>query len=163
MMWISHIATAGLICALTVNAQQCLPYYQDCSFYSRCLETATPCGPSGYAIGLAEKICLRSLAAKSQFSPAGQKWAWNTILCLQETLVPIANGSMILSCDQIKTFGYNSHLECYVKSGFCSLPISDVILIYHIIDIDDEVLRQAVLVAKSCARLYYYNLLNATY
>lgn len=158
------MALLALICSFPVNATpQCLPSYQDCSFYSRCLEKTTPCGPSGYAIGQSEKMCLKFLAAKSRFSPAGHKWARKTTLCLQGALMPIANGTLTLSCDQIRTFGFNSHLDCYVMSGFCSLLITDIILIYHIIDIDNEALRQAGLLAQACVRLYYYRLFNPNF
>ncbi|RHZ50198.1 uncharacterized protein CDV56_103963 [Aspergillus thermomutatus] len=58
-------------------------------------------------------------------SASGQEWITETMLCLQEELVPFTNGSQSPSCSELKQYALGTHAGCYVKSGVCTLPIED--------------------------------------
>jgi len=108
----------------------------DCSFYTTCMEAVRPCGPSGYSIGYGGRFCGMFTEQIESYSARGQVWVRNVRLCLQEALVPYValalNGSS-LSCGEIETFAFQSHVACYTDplangdSSFsvCTLPITD--------------------------------------
>lgn len=150
-----------------LNSSRCLSSDRDCSFYSRCLENAIPCGENGYATGFGTKYCTKFSQNSSKFSPKGQTWMWNTMSCLQKVLEPIANKdtNISMNCSQIKEFAYNSHPNCYVIStpgGVCLLPVTDWVELVKIVEIDMPALKQAVSVAKSCGKVYYGKILATT-
>lgn len=138
-----------LVLTATANSQLCLPIDQDCSFYSRCLEEAVPCGPNGYALGFGLPYCTKFKENYSRFSPAGRIWIWSTMHCLQETLVPVANGEVTMTCDEIHSFAFASHSVCYTQPGssICNLPFTDWILLFVMIsqELDDPATWQQML------------------
>jgi len=50
----------------------------------------------------------------------------NTMQCLQEALIPEAQGiSEITTCEQLDDYAFSTHPKCYIDNGFCTLPPSD--------------------------------------
>lgn len=48
------------------------------------------------------------------------------MLCLQRKLVPQATGlTNITTCTELENYAFSTHPQCYVDSGFCSLPPTD--------------------------------------
>ncbi len=93
----------------------------NCDFYEKCLEAKNQCGNEGYAIGYGQKYCraFNSL----DLSPQGEKWITATMACLQENLIPYAEDKT--DCKVIKDSAFQSHVNCYVNSGFCDLSNQD--------------------------------------
>lgn len=93
----------------------------NCEFYDKCLEAKNSCGASGYPLGYGLKFCgtFNSMALSAE----GEKWITATMACLQERLIDYAETKT--SCDKIRTEAFSSHVQCYVDSGFCKLPLSD--------------------------------------
>ncbi|KAF7342192.1 hypothetical protein MVEN_01807100 [Mycena venus] len=110
------------------NLTKCAtPIRDDCTFYTDCLEAKYQCGSDGYPIGYGFHFCTKFAESKSKLSTAGQAWISNTMLCLQNALVPEATGApgAAATCADLKTKAFATHADCYVDSGLCSLPITD--------------------------------------
>ncbi|KAH9479093.1 hypothetical protein JR316_0007672 [Psilocybe cubensis] len=133
-----------------------------CDFYRECLESKFHCGPKGYPLGYGEKYCEKFVAGQDKLSPAGQKWMMDTMQCLQRVLVPDATESEADNrkpgeldhsdtksarestdtgsnnnkrCDALKQKAFDSHSECYLANGLCSLSGRDWVEIVEIIGI----------------------------
>lgn len=119
------------------NSTLCLPIPDDCSFYRRCLEAKVPCGDNGYALGFGQYYCNIFREKNDRFSAAGQEWIQSVMYCLQEVLVPFANGKEITDCAGIRSFAFASHYCCYINPGngfsICTIPWSDWIKLFIII------------------------------
>lgn len=124
-----------ICCAATVFSQSCLPIEQDCSFYPRCLEAQVPCGPDGYALGFGLRYCNKFKEHHYSFSPRGRLWLWSTMKCLQNALIPVANGQVTMTCPEIRSFAITSHAPCYTQPGqsICQLPLTDWTRLFVII------------------------------
>jgi hypothetical protein len=130
------------------------PVERTCAFYSQCLETAFPCGESGYAIGYGEKYCSR-YDVEAGFSAAGVVWRNAVLHCLQEKLVPLLSETSTLTCDGVTTFAFDSHPGCYTAGpSICFLPPGDVYNVVKTIDGQDILslrsAKQMAAVAGTC-------------
>lgn len=98
-------------------------------------------------------------------SASGQEWITETILCLQEELVPFTNGSSP-SCSELKQYALGTHAGCYVKSGVCTLPVEDWEKILEIVApaliSEPENFKAAFETAGECVLLYIWLLGRAT-
>jgi hypothetical protein len=94
-------------------------------------------------------------------SPAGQAWVTNTMLCLQRDLVVYGDGSQSISCPDLRTFAFNTHPDCYVKSGVCTLPPSDWEIIISTVSFKElfsslDALKATLQTVKGCADFYVW-------
>ncbi|OXA40201.1 Speckle-type POZ protein [Folsomia candida] len=155
----SHAPRANTVThTSTQTSRKCLSHQRDCSFYSRCLEKSIPCGENGYATGWGDKYCTKFVRNVSKFSPMGQTWMWSAMSCLQRALEPIANGEVSMNCSQITEFAYTSHPDCYIVStpgGVCLLPFTDWVELVGSIEINVLVVKQMVITAIFCGKVYY--------
>lgn len=130
MFQFSFIAGITLLAlTATANNQSCLPIYRDCSFYSRCLEAAVPCGPNGYAIGTGLPYCLKFEEHYERFSLRGREWVWTTAYCLQTALIPVANREKTMTCGEIHSFAFASHSGCYTQLLHLRLAIQWLVVV----------------------------------
>jgi hypothetical protein len=111
------------------------PVMQTCSFYSDCMESKVPCGPNGYALSYGLKFCHKFSSTLESFSPRGQRWIWDTMNCLQKTLVPSLENCKN-NCSILQKAAFASHPRCYVKSGVCELPAFDWVTIVSVVGKD---------------------------
>lgn len=130
------------------------PVADDCAFYRSCLESAHPCGSSGYALGFGERLCYAFIARRAEFSAAGQAWLRGVRPCLQRALVPLLPAST-LSCGSLGDTAYASHAGCYTAADntLCDLPIADVLALANVLSLDlldPRAIRQMAEVAKTC-------------
>eukprot|EP00698_Gefionella_okellyi_P019106 TRINITY_DN5809_c0_g1_i1.p1 TRINITY_DN5809_c0_g1~~TRINITY_DN5809_c0_g1_i1.p1 ORF type:complete len:176 (+),score=13.24 TRINITY_DN5809_c0_g1_i1:100-627(+) len=101
------------------NSTECAhPVSGTCDFYPDCLEKAHPCGASGYAMGFGNVFCHK-FSSLQHLTPAATTWRDSTRACLQDALVPLvhdlnAPGAQI-TCSQIETIAFNSHVACYTQ------------------------------------------------
>ena len=63
-----------------------------------------------------------------------------------------ANLPETASCSDAETAGFNSHPGCYVKSGFCQLPVSDWVLVLATISPSDLNFQQMLVTGVSCLK-----------
>lgn len=130
------------------------PVVNDCSFYRTCLEPAHRCGEDGYGLGFGERLCYTFLAHDDEFSPLARAWLSGVRQCLQRELVPLL--STPLSCGDVATKGYASHMRCYTapEQSICALPLADVAHLTTLLGTDlitVEALGQVRDVALHCA------------
>jgi hypothetical protein len=101
-----------------------------CEYYfCRDRNRSEPCGARGYYQGFVGRYCiLFTEATIPRLSPQGQQWIADVRPCLQEAMEEVDDE---MSCEDVKAHGYNAHLGCYVNTGFCALPLTDMITIFN--------------------------------
>ena len=141
------------------------PVRGQCSFYEDCLETRYHCGADGYPLGYGKKYCNKFNAASDQFSQKGQIWMLDTMECLQRLLVPEATGPEEMGkqgtspCDELRKKAFESHAECYVQNGVCTLSVKDWIEIVEVVGLKTlfgnwEALKEVLKTVAGCLELY---------
>lgn len=124
---------SGTVCIDYQKAAGC----GGCQFYScRDAQAATSCGARGYYLGFGGRYCEKFLqVTRPRIGPAGQRFLDTVRDCLinfVDTQIPAAT-----TCSDVKQRAFNSHVACYRDSGFCSLPVSDQLLILNTVDLVD--------------------------
>ena len=103
----------------------CADAVGSCDFY-QCLDQTFPCGDKGYALHFGHKFCTKSdtqLFNRMQ-TEQGKQWVLDTMKCLQQALSERLDIEA-LSCQKIQDIGYQTHMNCYIQSGYCELPGQD--------------------------------------
>jgi len=72
----------------------------------------------------ATKFCNLYDKYYSHFSYQGQQWIDAVRKCLQVSLVPLLRPWRSLSCKEVKTIAFNSHVPCYIRPNDQSPQIS---------------------------------------
>lgn len=107
---------------LSVHAQAyCPSSYSSCDYYV-CAEEHQPCGPKGYWTGWGHRICEKFLNKEAKFSLEAQQWMRENRNCLQARAEEIAEHAQ---CSTIRKAAMQSHVACYVDTGFCHLNLAD--------------------------------------
>ncbi len=118
-----------------------------CDYY-RCREQEDACGPDGYHLGFGYHYCNAfRLIAERHASPEAQGWLSRVRRCLIETLDRDETEG---DCNQLKERAFDSHVECYVKTGFCDLPLSDWLLVVNTVKLRDIDLYQLFATSSEC-------------
>jgi hypothetical protein len=144
-----------------IPSQCFVPDGHDCSWYRKCLEARIPCESSAhaYAITYAEKYCKRYKDNYDKFSEKGKKWVDAVRKCLQESLVHVLYPQIDITCEDVKTQAFRSHVGCYKKPsneiGLRDLTIADCMRIVWtvkgaIVDEYEETLRGSWPLFKIC-------------
>lgn len=96
-----------------------------CDYYDcREAESEAQCGEEGYYLGFGARHCKSlSIVTAPELSLPGQTWLGLTRQCLLDYAE--AEIEQEATCDTIKRKALNSHIDCYVDSGFCDLPFVD--------------------------------------
>jgi hypothetical protein len=110
----------------------------------------------------ASKYCEAYLAERDSFKD--KKWQNGVRTCLQQTMLSKLRVSPGASCSQIKSWGFGSHLGCYMRPipsspeiSFCHLPALDIGRIAWIARgaiFEKEVIIQFGKMIKECAGQY---------
>lgn len=108
-----------------------------CQFYNcRDAQATSTCGSRGYYLGFGGRYCERFLVVtRPRVSAAGQRFLDTVRDCLVNFLDTQVTPSS--KCADVKTRAFNSHIACYRDSGFCSLPLTDQLLILNTVDLTD--------------------------
>jgi hypothetical protein len=123
-------------------------------FYT-CAEDALGCGEDGYLLGYGARYAERFYQqTRPTMSLRGRLWIDDVLICLQDELrASIDTGS---SCAEVRTIAFDSHPDCYIEAGFCSLPLSDVVKVAATVDVIDwfsaDAVRQVITTAARCSR-----------
>lgn len=94
------------------------PSRTSCEYYQN-LEEIHQCGPKGYPLRFGLRLCEKYLRAEPKASPGIQAWFPEVRLCLQEALEE--QREEITDCEDLKKRALDSHIPCYVSTGFCEL------------------------------------------
>src|SRR5690349_12841923 len=98
------------------------PSETDCQYYQE-IENAHQCGPRGYAMNFGYRLCEKYLKAQPRTTENVQAWFPKVRLCLQQYLEE-TNG-LFTTCKDLKSRALESHLACYLSTGFCELNKHD--------------------------------------
>ena len=96
------------------------PSETDCRYYLE-VEKHFKCGPRGYLLNFGHRLCEKYLRSEPHARPAVQTWFPKVRYCLQDF---IAHGSFT-NCSDLKEQALESHIGCYVSTGFCELSGKD--------------------------------------
>lgn len=102
-------------------SSECKPEANSCDFYL-CKEMNDPCGNRGYWLAYGYKYCRIFLTQTQHFPEASKDWMLKTRLCLQQS---INHDTRELSCAADREAAMDSHVHCYIDSGFCDLSIKE--------------------------------------
>uniref|UniRef100_A0A1X7UZ52 VWFA domain-containing protein n=1 Tax=Amphimedon queenslandica TaxID=400682 RepID=A0A1X7UZ52_AMPQE len=92
----------------------------DCSFYN-CLDTKFRCNDKDYPLRRGEPDCQKYISESNCFTKSGQAWITSVRRCLMQSIVNSALYSNAnTTCDQLKTFAFESHSNCHTSYGFCT-------------------------------------------
>ena len=117
-----------------INSNTCKsPNGSDCSWYRDCLAKQFDCSQSNedYAILYGEKFCNLFENNFEAFSTRAQNWVNSVKMCLQLELSSFINKNNDASCTEIQRAAFNSHTECYMRSGVCELTFHDWFVIFN--------------------------------
>ena len=110
------------------------PSGNTCDWYRQCFEKQFPCKHTSYpyAIGFAEHYCEEYNKMYNKFTSDGKKWIDAVRKCLQVELVALMKSSKAMTCKEIQTYAFKSHVPCYhtpnpsqPQISFCRLPLVD--------------------------------------
>ena len=141
------------ICEETVEVSSCIDALGasgcgQCSYYS-CLEESANCGEDGYLLNFVGKYCNRfTQVTYPRLSDFGKVW----MSTVRECLIYNMEESYFAgeSCSSIEERGIRDHIDCYVDSGICSLPLRDWFSVVSTISPVEFPFMQAVSVGISC-------------
>ena len=102
-MWARYISCTSVVLMLsgTLAYAQCQSgAHLSCAVYTTCFDKYCPCEATGdgYFIRYGKKYCDRFLASTG-WSKKGNKWRNQTLLCLQESIVPKLSITEPPKCD----------------------------------------------------------------
>lgn len=119
-----------------------------CSYYE-CLEEKAQCGDSGYILDFVGKYCNRfTQVTYPKLSEFGKVWLEGVRECLIYNMESkYYEGE---SCESIEDRGIEDHIECYVNTGICSLPVNDMLKIIGTISPKELPFKQMISVGNKC-------------
>tara|TARA_R100000656_G_scaffold105917_1_gene77998 strand:+ start:147 stop:572 length:426 start_codon:yes stop_codon:yes gene_type:complete len=100
----------------------------ECDAYLE-IEQQYECGKSGYPIRFGHKYCEKFIDKRENFSHEGQVW----LAQVRECLIAEANSLSAIDCRELKKLAFESHGECYERTGFCELSKKDRKELYKMI------------------------------
>lgn len=114
------------------HSHRCAPSSESCSYY-QCKENQERCGEEGYLLHFGERLCQKYLDTQDESSPALQEWYPKVRLCLQEAVHSLPAP---LSCSDLQERAFETHLGCYISTGFCSLSMGDKLQVLEVAGAD---------------------------
>ncbi|KAM5349197.1 hypothetical protein ACJ41O_009020 [Fusarium nematophilum] len=102
--------------------EECPEPTYSCDFYRRCAEPVV------------ERNCNKVVRNMGSFTGYGQGWIQKTMNCLQLFLVPVLETCP--TCSALHAQAFDSHPDCYVNSGFCSLGCWDIAMVLGTVGTD---------------------------
>lgn len=127
----------------------------DCDFYT-CFENRRKCGIEGYMLASGRKYCNRFGEHYDNFTSAGQKWIKCSRQCLTSALIDnyLADIPAGHGCEEIKSYAFLTHVDCYVDCGFCDIWRTNIEALFDVFSVEDflewEAIKQVTNIAKKC-------------
>jgi hypothetical protein len=124
-MFIELLFTSIMAFAVTAK-EPCVPSQDSCASY-QCLENQKKCGAQSYIKTFGQPQCQKYLNMQPDVSNSLQIWFRNVRYCLQEKLID----NQKKSCAELEKIGFDSHIECYLQTGFCDLSWADYTTVFR--------------------------------
>jgi hypothetical protein len=123
---LSFVMLSFLSFSLEVRAQQCTASDHDCEAYL-CMEEHWDCGKKGYLQKFGYKNCQKFLKNEPNVSENLKNWFPLVRVCLQEKIFDISENvePKPKNCEMLKSQAFESHVDCYIETGFCELNFFD--------------------------------------
>jgi hypothetical protein len=131
-------------CSVTISEMCETSTYEDPTFQPgepyRCADQyqnrGDGCGTDGYALGYGAKYAERFMWETYDIvEPATQDFLIRNLICLQESFIFDTTPEM--TCQELSSHAFDSHIHCYLESGVCELSITDLFKILGTIDEQD--------------------------
>lgn len=116
-----HLGISFLVTVAHAGEIDCVPDANSCNYYL-CKELKDPCGSKGYWLAYGYKYCRVFLTQTSHFPQTSKEWMYKTRYCLQKKL---QYETRELECSEDRKIAMDSHVGCYIQSGFCQLSIKE--------------------------------------
>jgi hypothetical protein len=137
---LTQVWLTDLVKKKTIDPNHCSALIGTCEYYL-CEEARGQCGAENYLISFGYKYCSLSLDGlyQNMGSSLGKFWSLNTVRCLQSRIEkyiqkePQNSFSSENRCEQMAIAAYNSHPDCYIRNGFCRIPLRDKMHIFETI------------------------------
>jgi hypothetical protein len=115
------------------------------------------CGDDGYLLGYGARYAHAFYYdTRPRMSSRGKVWLDKVLVCLQQELRSAI--SIDASCDDIRRTAFDQHPACYAESGFCTLPLRDILRVPATVSGKDllsrDGLRQLVGIVPACGEQY---------
>jgi hypothetical protein len=115
------------------------------------------CGAKGYLLGYGQRYAEKFyVQTRPRMSAKGKVWLDHVLVCLQTDLREAID--IDTSCDDIRRTAFDQHPHCYAESGFCTLPLRDVLQVPATIDGNDlfsrDGFRQLLGIIPECGKQY---------
>lgn len=115
------------------GSEQCVAYDD--------VEELFKCGSKGYPINYGGKYCKKFSENRHRFSDEGKKWLDATLECLVQEIVLIQDSlrsqmnpnNRKTVCKRLKHLAFDSHIPCYLESGYCDLSRKDKRIVTNIV------------------------------
>ncbi|MEZ0391833.1 MAG: hypothetical protein ACAH59_06440 [Pseudobdellovibrionaceae bacterium] len=122
----------ALASSFSVSVQAAEPSSVTCEYYES-LEQEMTCGPEGYLQKWAYPMCQMYIKKAPKLSGSLQAWFPEIRFCLQAKLHEIKTE---LTCPNLEDLAIESHVSCYVETGFCNLSQSDQWKLMELINVN---------------------------
>lgn len=127
------------------------PSRKSCAYYGE-VEREYRCGTEGYPLKFGYRLCEKYRVAEPNMPVAVKAWFPKIRYCLQRYLEN-QRGS-IRDCQDLHRKAIDSHIGCYVATGFCNLGILDQASILQVTSTDifnADILGLSFRVKAACA------------
>lgn len=131
-------------------AQTCHPSSRSCDFYS-CMEEKQHCGKDAYWMKFGDHYCKKFLDNQESFPAKTQIWLTKVRVCLQ---VRADDLSKQVSCERMQDEALESHVSCYLDTGFCYLNTYERFKVYWYLKrtlATPQAWKEAAAIHKACA------------
>ncbi len=140
---------AGDDCSAYIDEEGCA----SCDYYlcREALDGDQACGDEGYYLSYGYKYCERiMLVTGPQLSAAGRAWLNEARTCLMEQIESQVEAQD--SCSEVQQIAFDAHPDCYIETGFCTLPFRDKWSVFMTVDPSDVLMRHVLSTGISCFR-----------
>lgn len=137
----------------------CLPFVANagpsrnsCAYYLQ-VEAEEHCGPDGYPLKFGYRLCEKYLEAQPTMRPNVRRWFPKIRYCLQNYLEDYRG--TIRDCSDLHRKAINSHVGCYLETGFCELGVldqADILAVTNVDLLNLDVMGLSVRVKAACER-----------
>lgn len=122
-----------LLTLLSSSVFAARPSSKSCDFY-KTVEASYRCGTSGYPLQFGYRLCEKYRKAEPSMSKAVKRWFPKVRFCLQDYIA--RNHGSFRSCSDLHQRAIDSHIGCYLKTGFCDLSWGDSVQILKVTSTD---------------------------
>ena len=111
-------AFIGLAVSFVAWASPATSEIGTCAYYQT-LSASLGCSPSGYLLSFGYPYCQKFVDQEPFYPASGRAVLDRIRTCLETTL----ENTPALNCQNVETIAPQSHVSCYVQSGFCQLDV----------------------------------------